>query len=108
MRRAVQIVERARSDVDDIFNWLVRRSATGGIRWYLEFRHSVDKIAAAPEEFSIAPESDLLGRQVRQALFKTRQGRSYRIIFELTDLEILVLRIRGPGQSPLRKRDLPN
>jgi plasmid stabilization system protein ParE len=93
--------------VDHIFNWLVQRSGQGAISWYLAFRRAVDKIAALPEMFGETPESHPLSRRLRQAPFKTRRGRVYRIVFEVSDTEIMVLRVRGPGQAPLRKRDLP-
>jgi plasmid stabilization system protein ParE len=107
MSRTLRIVERARSDVDDIFHWLVARSVQGAIFWYLAFRHAIEKIASSPKSFAEAAESYPLGRQFRQAPFKTRRGRDYRIVFEVSDTEIIVLRVRGPGQRPLRPRDLP-
>ena len=51
MSRTLRIIERARSDVDEIFNWLVKR-------------------------------------------------RVYRSVFEFSDAEVLLLRVRGPGQPP--------
>ena len=108
MSRALRIVERARTDVDDIFNWLVRRSVRGAISWYMVFRRAVEKIVASPEMFAEAPESGPLGRQLRQSLFKTRRGRVYRIVFELSDAEIILLRVRGPGQPGLQRRELPS
>jgi hypothetical protein len=39
--------------------------------------------------------------------FKTRHGRTYRILFLLADQEVRVLRVRGPGQRPVSKRDIP-
>jgi hypothetical protein len=93
--------------VDSILNWLVQRSVRGAISWYVAFRQAVEKISSSPESLAEAPESQRLGRQLRQALFKTRRGRVYRIIFEVSDTEIILLRVRGPGQSPLRRRDLP-
>jgi plasmid stabilization system protein ParE len=108
MSRSLHILLRARSDVDDLFNWLVHRSVRGAISWYLAFGRAVEKIAASPELFSEAPESGPLGRQLRQALFKTRRGRNYRIVFEVSDTETIILRVRGPGQSRLQRRDLPN
>ena len=49
MSRALRIAERARSDVDNIFDWLVQRSVQGAISWYLAFRHALEKIASSPE-----------------------------------------------------------
>jgi plasmid stabilization system protein ParE len=102
------MVERARSDVEDIFNWLVHRSVQGAISWYLAFRRAIDNLASAPESHAEAAESHPLGRQLRQTLFKTRRGRIYRIVFDVSDTEIIILRVRGAGQSPLRQRDLPD
>jgi len=107
MSRTLRIVERARSDVDGIFDWLVQRSVQGAISWYLAFRHAIHTIASSPEIYTEAAESHPLGRQLRQASFKTRRGRVYRIVFEVSDTEIVILRVRGPGQTPLRRRDLP-
>lgn len=108
MSRPLRIVERARSDVDHIFNWLVHRSIQGAISWYLAFLRIVGEIASSPESFAEAPESLPLRRPLRQALFKTRRGRVYRIVFEVSETEVMILRVRGPGQSPLRPRDLPS
>jgi plasmid stabilization system protein ParE len=108
MSRRLQIVQRAQLDVDAIFNWLAPRSVQGAISWYLAFRRAIDKISESPESFAQAAESPRLGIQVRQALFKTRRGRTYRIVFEATETEIMILRVRGPGQAPLRPRDLPD
>jgi plasmid stabilization system protein ParE len=106
MSRILRIVERARADTDDIFNWIANRSVQGAVSWYLEFRQAVNRIAETPEQFGEAYEADRLGRPLREALFKTRRGRIYRIVFECDDTEILILRVRGPGQSRLRRRDL--
>src|SRR5262245_22637998 len=107
MSREVRILERARADVDAIFNWLVRRSAKGAVSWYIAFRRALRNIAATPEAHSEAAESYRLGRLLRQALFKTPRGRVYRIIFAASDTEVIILRVRGPGQAPLRARDVP-
>jgi plasmid stabilization system protein ParE len=107
MSRTLRIIERAQSDVDHVFNWLAQRSVQGAISWYLEFRRAIEKIGASQETFAEAPESHALGRPLRQAPFKTRRGRVYRIVFEVSGATIIVLRVRGPGQAPLRGRDLP-
>src|SRR6266852_7282190 len=108
MSPPLRIVERARSDVDHIFNWLVHRSIQGAISWYLVFLQTVEKIVESPESFSEAPESHPLRRPLRHALFKTRRCRVYRIVFEVSETDIFILRVRGPGQNRLRPRDLPH
>jgi plasmid stabilization system protein ParE len=80
MTRTLRVLERARADVDNIFTWLVHRSVQGAISWYLAFRRAAEKIAASPESYPEAPESTRLDRQLRQAFFKTRRGRIYRIV----------------------------
>ena len=107
MSRIPRIGERARADVDHIFNWLVRRSVQGAISWYLAFQEGVIRIGSDSETFAKAPEAELFARDLRQALFKTRRGRIYRIVFEMSETEILILRVRGPGQALLRRHDLP-
>jgi plasmid stabilization system protein ParE len=107
MNRSLRIVERARTDVDAIFSWLVRRSVQGAISWYLAFKGAVARVAAAGETYGLAPEGERFARDLREALFKTRRGKNYRIVFEISDTEIVILRVRGPGQALLRRRDLP-
>src|SRR5262249_25885048 len=108
MSRMVRIVERARTDVDEIFNWLAPRSVRGAISWCLAFGRAVDKLGESRDLHGEAAESPRLGRQLREALLKPRRGRTYRIVFEVFEAEVLILRVRGPGQGPLRRRDIPD
>jgi plasmid stabilization system protein ParE len=107
MSRNFRVVKRARADVDRIFNWLLPRSVQGAISWYIAFQEALREVADNPESFGLAPEADRVGIGIRQALFKTRRGRYYRVVFEVTDTTVLVLRVRGSGQKHLSRRDLP-
>jgi len=44
---------------------------------------------------------------VREVLFKTRKGNPYRILFTIQEAEVLILRVRGPGQDDLASTDFP-
>ncbi len=57
MSRTLRIISLARSDVDGIFTWIARRSASGAISWYLAFLNTVSRIGSLPETFAEAPES---------------------------------------------------
>jgi plasmid stabilization system protein ParE len=107
MNRPVRILNRARADVDEQFNWLVGRSLQGAISWYLAFGRAVDIMGASPESYPLAPESERLQCELRQALFKTRRGRNYRIIFQVNEDAVTILRVRGPAQAPMKRREMP-
>lgn len=108
MSRSLRILARAGADIDRIFVWLARRSPQGAASWYTALTGAVARISQAPEQYAGAAEAlPRWNRRIHQALFKTARGRRYRIVFELTDTEIRILRVRGPGQPPLRRRDLP-
>lgn len=106
MSRSLHIADRAHGDIGRIFAWLVRHSVRGAVAWYLAFRSAARRVVANPESYAVAAESHRLSQPVRQAFFKTRRGRPYRIVFEFTEDEVVILRVRGPGQAPLRSPDL--
>jgi plasmid stabilization system protein ParE len=96
MSGPLRILVRAREDVDAIFDWLVHRSVRGAISWYLAFGRAVRDIAESPQRYGEAPESGPLGRTLLQCFFKTRRGRNYRIIFELSLSEISCCAFAAP------------
>jgi plasmid stabilization system protein ParE len=108
MNRLVRIFARARADIEQIYEWLERRSQQGAATWYNALFESLARIAETPESHSIIAEAtSRWNRRVHQALFKTPRGRRYRVVFEWTTTEVNILRVRRPGQRPLRGRDLP-
>lgn len=106
MNRYVVITSRARKDYQAILKWLNALSPRGAASWSHAFWDATARISADPDSFPSADESDRVARAVKHALFKTRRGRRYRIIFEFSRTEVVILRLRRPGQQPLRRRDL--
>jgi len=108
MSRFIEITPRARDDIRRILKWLRRRSPKGAVSWYQAFWDCATRLADNPRAFSVVDESPGLTRTVHDALFKTRRSRRYRIIFDFSDTEVFILRVRRPGQRPIRNRDLPS
>jgi plasmid stabilization system protein ParE len=107
--RRLRIHEFARADVHKILIWISNRSPQGAAIWRKTFEDAVAKLLAAPEQYPAAGESSSRWkRNIRQAIFKTKQGRPYRILFETGEDEVRILRVRGPGQPPLRPRQIPH
>jgi len=67
-----------------------------------------ERMAENPDSFGLAPEGELLVEDIRQCLFKTPKGRSYRVLYLIESDKVVVLRVRGPGQPPLSADELRN
>jgi plasmid stabilization system protein ParE len=106
MTRTLRILRRAVGDIDDIYDWLRNRSPTGALTWYEALNQRLVEHISGDFLGASAPESTKLGVDLRHAFFKTPRGRIYRVLFLIVTDEIRVLRIRGPGQRPVTKRDV--
>jgi plasmid stabilization system protein ParE len=106
MSYRVRILPRAERDAQQIFNWIAERSPDGAVRWWDAFDTAVEKLAARPLGYGLAPEDELTDHKLQQFLFKTRRGRTYRGVFVVVDDEVRILRIRGPGQPPMEADEL--
>jgi len=108
MTLEIRVLGRATADADHIYLWLHQRSPDGAAAWYAAYFNKLCELGDSKSASSIAPEAIALGVDLRQAFFKTRRGRSYRLLFLIAGNELRVLRVRGPGQRPVTRRDLPS
>jgi plasmid stabilization system protein ParE len=106
MALPIRLHRRAQADIDEILRWIRKRSPRGAQAWQDALLKALANIQSRPAGFAMAHERSLRSRDVRQALFKTRKGKRYRILFVATE-EIRVLRIRGSGLRLLSQRDMP-
>ena len=106
MKFAVHELPKVQADKRHIVEWLFQRSPLGAASWLDAYDKMVERLAMTADSFPVAQESDHLDLEVRQVLFKTRRGRMYRAIFHLVGNDVYVLRVRGPGQAPIRPDDL--
>lgn len=107
MSLSIRILPRAGADVRQIYSYIETRSPNGANRWEEAFKQAVQGAAAHPLQCGLAPEDQFARFELRQSLFKTRRGLTYRFVFTLLDEELVVLRVRGPGQSPLTSDEFP-
>lgn len=106
MSNVVRILRRAREDVDLIYEWLVQHSPKGAVAWYAAFIAAADSLVHDADASPITFEATNFGIDVRSRLFRTRRGRRYRLLYVITNGDVRILRVRGPGQPPVRIEDL--
>lgn len=99
MTYRVVILRRAANDVQEIYDWLAQRSADGARSWYRAWNDALDRLERRPERFGLAIEGPRRNRQIRESYFRTRRGRTYRILFTIVEQDVRVLHVLGSGQS---------
>lgn len=102
----VRLGPKAMEDIDATIAWLAARSLSGARAWVEALDTAKAAVVLAPHSFLRPQEAFRLNRDLRAALFKTRHGKTYRIIFVIDGTEIIVLRVRGTGQPDLESGDL--
>lgn len=54
-----------------------------------------------------AAENTRVNEELFQLAFKTKSGRKYRLVYLIENQTVFVLRVLGPGQRLLTRKDLP-
>jgi len=96
----------AADDVRQLFLWIAERSPEGAVRWYRQWLKVIEFLQRNPLVYGLAPESDYIEAEIRQVLFRTRQGRTYRALFSIDGEIVRILHVRGPGQAPVERDEL--
>jgi plasmid stabilization system protein ParE len=97
----VVLLDRARGDVQPIYDWIAERSPEGAERWFAGFEEAVTALQVNPFVSPIAPEDEFFAYEIRHLIFQTRRGRPYRAILTVVGDQVRILRVRGSGQPPL-------
>jgi hypothetical protein len=82
------------------------KSKRGAAAWLSAFEKARDRLEEFPETFAESPDGDAFDCVVREVSFRTRKGLIYRIIFTIVEAEVIILRVRGPGQAPIDPTNL--
>ena len=104
----VDLTARAEADIERIFAWLSERSQEGADRWYESFWNSAERLKTFPSACGLAPESAEVNHELRQMLFGTRKGRTYRALFVISGDVVRILCVRGPGERLLAPDEMRN
>lgn len=100
MTYAVLITPTALAEVQEAYEWLAEQSPPAAERWRAALLDAVQSLETLPTRCSLAPESEWLGREIRQLLHGKRRG-VYRILFEIRRKTVYVLRVRHGARELL-------
>jgi plasmid stabilization system protein ParE len=106
MKYRVVALRRADADVRHITRWIAQRSPQGAQSWLDAYEALLERLAEHPDSCPAAFEDPECSIPLKEALFRTRHGRTYRAVFTIAGDEVRILRIRGPGQPTLQDDEL--
>jgi plasmid stabilization system protein ParE len=108
MDYVIRLTSRAEGESDKIFTYIHKRSPSGAIRWHAAMIDSLALLRGNPAGRPRAPEGMQFDVEVRQLLFKTRKGLTYRALFIVNEEDriVHVLSIRGPSQDLLSAEEI--
>jgi plasmid stabilization system protein ParE len=104
----VELLVDAQAEADVILEWLRERSPQGAMAWVAALNSAIASLSQNPERHAFAMEAKRLREPIRELFFKTEHGHRYRLLFMIEDEKVRVLRVRAPGQKPLRRKDIGN
>ncbi len=96
----------AQADYDQIYEYIRERSPQGAASWDEAVNQAISSLESDPMRFGLIPEPVKGELEYRQAFFRTRRGKRYRLIFAVEDARVTVLRIRGHGQADVTPGEL--
>lgn len=109
MNYHVRTLRRAQEDIESILDWIAdtRQSLQGAAECIDSFEKAASGLANYSEARSFARENEEVPDiELRQFLFKTGRGRTYRGVYCVVQNEVRILRVRGPGQPDLTQDEL--
>jgi len=105
MMYRIETTSQAATDRNRCFDYIAKRSSDGALRWLEAYESAVESLQTHPFR-GFAPENVDHEEEIRQCLFKTRHGLTYRFLYTIRDRTIYILHVRGAGQDLLAPDDL--
>lgn len=105
-KRKVVMLRRAKEDLLAASLYLAGFAPQTAQRWVDGFEEAIASLSTNPERWGVAPESGLLGLEIRQLIYRAKTGSASRALFVIASDEVRVLRIKRPGEPILEESDL--
>jgi plasmid stabilization system protein ParE len=99
MKFRVNLLQAAERDVRTILEYLSTGSKSGATAWAKTFDKALIHLEESADSCPLAAEDEHVDFEVREILFKTRRGLMYRALFTLSESNVFILHVRGPGQD---------
>lgn len=104
MSFTVVISRTARDEIADAAYWIFQRAPDAAMKWLDGMEQTIAELGEFPTRCPLAPESDVVGAEIRQQLYGRRQHK-YRILFAVRGGTVHVLHVRHGARDFLFPSD---
>jgi plasmid stabilization system protein ParE len=103
----VHISDLAESDIDSAYRWCRdNRSSDQANRWFHQIHEAVETLSKMPFRCPRCDDTKLSDAEIRQLLFGIGRRPTHRIVFEIDEDKVIILRVRQVAQKSLQIEDL--
>ena len=95
MAYKVEILPGALQDIEDLFRWLSTDSPGTATKWFTGLQETFDKLEYMPARFPLAPESEIVGAEVRHCIYR----RNYRVLFMISGQVVRIHHVRHSARQ---------
>lgn len=90
MKFQVRVLRRAVRDQHEIVAWIAQCSRSGAQAWITAYERMLHRLSEHADTLALAIENDEFDEELREALFKTRRGLTYRAVFVIVGDQVCV------------------
>lgn len=102
---SVVISATAKEDIRAGYGWAAKYAPETAARWLDRFYMALHALSTNPERCSVAPETEVMGREIRQFLFG--KGRNiWRALFLIEQGQVCVLHVRRAARDTASREEL--
>ncbi len=105
MKYRVILLPRAARDLDKAYLWASRHAPETAAHWFNRFHTALQTLTTNPQRCSIAVETELVDREIRQLLFGKHRN-VWRALFTIQADEVRVLHFRRASMDTARSDEL--
>ncbi len=105
MKYRVILSPRASRDLDKAYLWASRQAQQTAAGWFNRFHAALQTLATNPQRCSIAVETELVDREIRQFLFG-KHPNVWRALFTIQADEVRVLHVRRASMDTAGRDEL--
>ncbi|MEA1965355.1 MAG: type II toxin-antitoxin system RelE/ParE family toxin [Candidatus Aerophobetes bacterium] len=87
-KHQVEITRIAESDIQEIFEYILRDNERAAVKWVEEIEQQIDTLENFPMRCPIIPEVQELGGKYRHLIYG-----NYRTIFKIEEPKVIIMRV---------------